>query len=103
MNGLVNQTQVPLRFLTYVGLFSFFLSAGVATFYFVLKLLYWDSFTFGVAPVILGVFFFGSVNLIGLGVLAEYVGVIYNQQLTRDLVRESVRLNGEALKFRKKQ
>lgn len=102
MNGLINQTQVPLRFLTYVGLLSFFLSTGVAIYYFFQKLLFWDSFSFGVAPLILGVFFFGSVNLIGLGVLAEYIGVIYNQQLKRDLVREAARLNGEALEFRKK-
>lgn len=103
MTGLVNQSQVPLRFLTYIGVIIFMLSTIVAFYYFTLKLLYWDSFSFGIAPMILGVFFFGSVNLIGLGILAEYVGVIYSQQLKRELVRVSSQTNPSALNFPKKQ
>ena len=49
------------------------------------------------APAILGIFFFGSINLIGIGILAEYIGAIYTQILRRDLVRESTRLNEDAL------
>ena len=99
MTGLVNQMRVPLRLVTYLGVVIFMISFVVAFYYFFLKLLYWDSFSFGVAPAILGIFFFGSINLIGIGILAEYIGAIYTQILRRDLVRESTRLNEDALGF----
>ena len=51
------------------------------------------------APAILGIFFFGAINLIGIGILAEYIGAIYTQMLRRDLVREFTRLNEDALGF----
>ena len=99
MTGLVNQMRVPLRLVTYLGVVIFMISFAVAIYYFFLKMLYWDSFSFGVAPAILGIFFFGAINLIGIGILAEYIGAIYTQMLRRDLVREFTRLNEDALGF----
>jgi glycosyltransferase involved in cell wall biosynthesis len=59
----------------------------------VYKLVYWNSFSVGIAPVIIGLFFFSSVQLIFLGVIGEYIGAIYTQTLKRPLVIEKERIN----------
>ena len=65
--------------------------AGIA--YFIYKIVNWNSFTVGVAPVVIGLFFFASVQLIFLGVIGEYIGAIYTQTLNRPLVIEKERVN----------
>ena len=62
-------------------------------FYLVYKLVFWNSFTVGVAPVVLGLFFLGSVQLIALGIIGEYVGSIHTLVLNRPLVTEKERIN----------
>lgn len=57
------------------------------------KLVFWRSFTVGVAPVALGLFFLGSVQLIALGIIGEYVGSIHTFLLNRPLVVEKERIN----------
>ena len=62
-------------------------------FYLVYKLIFWRSFSVGIAPVVLGLFFLGSVQLIALGIIGEYVGSIHTLVLRRPLVTEKERIN----------
>jgi len=93
MLGLTNHSKVPLRLATMIGFFCAFVSFLVGLVYFVYKLLHWDSFSVGLAPVVVGLFFFGSVQLFFLGIIGEYVGSIHTQVLKRPLVVERERIN----------
>lgn len=72
-----------------LGLSSLIISAG----YFIYKLMYWESFSLGLAPLILGLFFFSSVQLFFLGIVSEYIGNIYTKVMNRPLVVEKERIN----------
>jgi polyisoprenyl-phosphate glycosyltransferase len=96
MLGITNLSKVPLRFATFVGFTCAALSILLGFFYFVYKLLYWNSFSVGVAPVVIGVFFFVSIQLVCLGILGEYIGAIYTQVQNRPLVIERERINFES-------
>ena len=65
--------------------------AGIA--YFAYKLLFWQQFTLGIAPIAIGMFFFGSLQLLFMGVIGEYIGNIHTQVHNRPLVVERERLN----------
>jgi len=93
MLGITNHSKVPLRLATFAGFFLASLSLLAALGYLVYKLLYWNSFQLGLAPLIIGMFFFGSVQLIFLGIVGEYVGAIHTQVMKRPLVVEKERLN----------
>jgi hypothetical protein len=58
------------------------------------KLLFWNSFTVGMAPLVIGIFF-GPVQLVFIGILGEYIGTIHTQVLYRPLVIERERINFE--------
>ncbi len=93
MLGITNHSKVPLRLATMVGFVASLLSLMVAFIYFVYKLLYWESFTLGSAPLIIGVFLFSAVQLMFIGIIGEYVGSIHTQVLKRPLVIEKERVN----------
>jgi len=93
MLGIINHSKVPLRLAIFAGAALAGLNLMVALGYFVYKLVYWNSFSVGIAPVIIGLFFFSSVQLIFLGVIGEYIGAIYTQTLKRPLVIEKERIN----------
>jgi len=93
MLGITNHSKVPLRLATMLGFAVSFLSLCVALGYFVMKLLYWNSFTLGLAPLEIGIFFFGSVQLFFIGILGEYIGAIYTQVQKRPHVIELERIN----------
>jgi len=93
MTGFVNYSRVPLRLATFTGFAVASVSLLVAAFYFVYKLLRWDLFTVGVAPLVFGLFFFSAVQLIFLGILGEYVGAILTQVKNRPHVIEKERIN----------
>jgi glycosyltransferase involved in cell wall biosynthesis len=93
MLGITNLSKVPLRLVIFGGFISALLSFAVGMFYLVYKLVFWSSFTVGVAPVVLGMFFLGSVQLIALGIIGEYVGAIHTTVLNRPLVTEKERIN----------
>ncbi len=95
MLGITNHSKVPLRLATMLGFAVSFLSLGVALAYLVFKLLYWDSFSLGLAPLEIGLFFFGSVQLFFIGILGEYIGAIHTQVQKRPLVVELERINFE--------
>ncbi len=93
MLGITNLSKVPLRVFTFGGFALSAFSLVTALFYLVYKLIFWNSFSVGIAPVVIGVFFFISIQLIGLGVLGEYVGSIHTMVQNRPLVIEKERIN----------
>ena len=93
MLGFVNHSKVPLRLATFIGLLVALVSIFVAIFYLVYKLIYWDIFQAGTVPMVIGIFFFASVQLIFIGIIGEYIGAIYTQVKQRPLVIEKERIN----------
>lgn len=93
MLGITNHSKVPLRLATMTGFMMAFLSFLVALGYFVYKLIYWDRFSVGTAPVAIGLFFFASVQLFFIGIIGEYIGSIHTQVMKRPLVVEKERIN----------
>jgi glycosyltransferase involved in cell wall biosynthesis len=93
IQGIMNHSKIPLRFATMLGLASAALSLAAAGGYLVMKLVFWSDLPIGIAPIIIGMFFLASVQLLFLGVLGEYVGSIYTQVRNRPLVVERERIN----------
>jgi glycosyltransferase involved in cell wall biosynthesis len=93
MLGITNHSKVPLRLMTMSGFLLSFLSLLVALGFFIAKLLYWDSFQLGSAPMLIGIFFFGAIQTFSIGVLGEYVGSIHTQVRKMPLVVEIERVN----------
>jgi glycosyltransferase involved in cell wall biosynthesis len=93
MLGITSYTKVPLRLATIVGFTSALISFLIGLFYLVYKLLFWSSFSVGTAPVTIGLFFFSSIQLIFLGVIGEYISMIYIHVLSRPHVYEKERIN----------
>lgn len=91
--GITNHSKVPLRLLTMCGFALAALSALVALGYFLAKLFFWNSFQLGVAPVLIGIFFFGSIQMLSVGILGEYIGSIYTKVRKLPLVIEAERIN----------
>jgi glycosyltransferase involved in cell wall biosynthesis len=93
MMGVTSHSRVPLRLATMAGFLLGCCSLLVALIYLVAKLLFWKNFAMGQAPVLIGVFFFGSVQLFFVGILGEYIGAIHSQVHPRPWVIERERLN----------
>ncbi len=91
--GITNHSKIPLRLMAMGGFFLAFLSLLVALFFFIAKLVNWDSFQLGTAPIIIGLFFFGAIQLFFIGVLGEYIGSIHTQVRKMPLVIEVERVN----------
>lgn len=91
--GLTSYSKVPLRIMTLAGFALSGLSMLVALTYLVIKLVRWDTFELGLAPLLIGTFFFASIQLLFIGLLGEYVGAIYAQVKGRPLVIEKERVN----------
>jgi glycosyltransferase involved in cell wall biosynthesis len=95
MLAITNLSKLPLRFVTLSGFVCAALCIFVAFAYLVYKLLFWSRFSVGVAPLVIGIFFFSSVQLISVGVLGEYIGSIHTQVQKRPYVVERERVNFE--------
>lgn len=93
MTGFVNHTKMPLRLAAFTGFTFAFLSFLIALAYLVYKLIFWDSFVVGTAPLVIGLFFFASIQLIFIGVIGEYIGAIWTQVKNKPLVIEEERIN----------
>jgi glycosyltransferase involved in cell wall biosynthesis len=93
MLGIISHSQVPLRIATMTGFLISFLSIFVALGYFIFKLIFWNSFSLGLAPVVIGLFFFSSVQLFFVGILGEYLGSVHTYSKQRPLVIEKERIN----------
>ena len=95
MLGVTNLSKVPLRFVTFLGFAGAALSLLTGVGYLVYKLLFWANFTVGIAPLVIGLFFLGSVQLLAMGILGEYIGSIHTQVQKRPYVIEKERINFE--------
>lgn len=93
MLGFTNHTKVPLRLASMAGFFMSMLCLVISMGYLVYKLFNWYNFTLGTAPVVVGLFFIGSVQLFFIGVIGEYIGAIHTKVTKRPLVVERERLN----------
>lgn len=91
--GIVNHSKIPLRIATILGFCLACLSMLTATGYLIYKLLYWDSFSVGVAPVLIGFFLLSSVQLVFIGIVGEYIGSIWTQVRHHPYVTEKERIN----------
>jgi glycosyltransferase involved in cell wall biosynthesis len=93
MLGITKHSKVPLRLMTMLGFSLSCLSLLVAFGYLFAKLLFWDSFELGLAPVLVGMFFFGAMQMFFLGLLGEYIGSIHTHVRNLPLVVEAERIN----------
>ncbi|MBI4652213.1 glycosyltransferase family 2 protein [Candidatus Desantisbacteria bacterium] len=93
MLGITNHSKIPLRLATLIGFLLSFLNIVIAFFYFFYKLLFWYEFQVGIAPLVIGLFFFSSVQLFFIGIVGEYLGSIYTRIQRRPLVIEKERIN----------
>ncbi|QWD92056.1 glycosyltransferase [Polynucleobacter asymbioticus] len=93
MLGITKHSKVPLRIMTFFGFLIAFVSFIVAFIFFVAKILFWNSFSIGLAPLLIGLFFFGGVQMIFLGMLGEYIGSIQTHLRNMPHVTELERIN----------
>ena len=93
MLGITNFSKVPLRLAAMLGFVMAIMSLLVALVYLIYKLVFWYSLPVGTAPLVIGLFFFASVQLFFIGILGEYIGAIHTQVLRRPLVVEKERIN----------
>lgn len=95
MLGITKLSKVPLRLVTFSGFAGSLLSLTIGFAYFFYKMLFWNQFSLGVAPLVIGFFFFGSLQFLFMGIIGEYVGNIHTQVHNRPLVVERDRVNFE--------
>jgi glycosyltransferase involved in cell wall biosynthesis len=93
MLGVIKHSKLPLRLMIIIGFIFSFLACIVGIFFFIYKLLLWDSFQLGLAPIILGLFFGISFQILLLGIIGEYVGFTLTQVRKFPLVIEKERIN----------
>lgn len=93
MLGITNHSKVPLRLMAMGGFALSILSLLTAIGFLIAKLIFWNSFQLGVAPVLIGIFFFGAVQTFFIGLLGEYIGSIHTQVRNMPLVIEAERIN----------
>ncbi len=91
--GIVKHSKLPLRLMTFIGFFTSIVSIITATVFFFYKILFWDSFEVGVAPLVIGLFTIASVQIFLLGFIGEYVMTILTHTRKLPLVVEKERIN----------
>ena len=95
MLGITSHSRIPLRLATIIGFIMSFLSLMVAFGYLIAKLVFWQSFPLGTAPITVGLFLLASIQLFFIGIIGEYIGLIHLRILKRPLVVERERINFE--------
>jgi glycosyltransferase involved in cell wall biosynthesis len=93
MLSFTSYTKVGLRIATILGFIVAIVTLVIAFIYFILKLIRWDIFSAGIAPLIIGIFFLGSVQLFFIGFIGEYIMTINTRLMNRPLVLEEERIN----------
>ena len=93
MLGITKHSKVPLRLMAMLGFALAIVSLLAAFGYLLAKLLFWDKFQFGTAPILIGMFLFGAIQMLFLGMLGEYIASIQTQVRKLPLVVESERIN----------
>ena len=95
MLSFTSYTKAGLRFASLVGFFIAALDLLFAFIYFIAKMIWWEYFPMGTAPLLIGMFFIGAVQLVFIGLLGEYVMGINTRVIHRPLVVEEKRINFE--------
>ena len=93
MLSFTSYTKVGLRVATLVGFLFALITMLIAVVYFIAKIMWWDSFPMGTAPMLIGMFFLGSIQLFFIGLLGEYILNINARIMHRPLVVEEKRIN----------
>ncbi|TCS35120.1 glycosyltransferase involved in cell wall biosynthesis [Paucimonas lemoignei] len=93
MLGITNHSKVPMRIMAMCGFLLSILSLTTAFGFLIAKLVFWDQFQMGTAPMLIGLFFFGGVQISFIGLLGEYIGSIHTQVRNMPLVVELERIN----------
>lgn len=95
MLSITSYTKIGLRLCTFFGVACGVISAIIGFLYLVLKLAFWDNFAAGMAPVLIGIFFLGAIQLFFIGFIGEYILSINQRVMNRPLVIEEERINFE--------
>lgn len=95
VTGLTHVSRKPLRIATLMGFSLSAVSFAIAFLYLIMKLVRWDDFNMGTAPILIGMFLIASVQLAFIGVIGEYVGAILTKVTKRPMVIEEERINFE--------
>lgn len=90
---MTNASTFPIRFMIFAGFIISALSILVAICYFIYKITHWDSFSLGIAPLVIGLFLFSSFQIMFIGILGEYIISIYKRVDKKPLVIEKERIN----------
>jgi hypothetical protein len=93
MQSFTSYTKVGLRGATILGFIMAFVCLCISVVYLVLKLTHWDEFNAGTAPLLIGVFFIGAVQIFFIGMVGEYIMNMSSKVVKRPLVVESKRIN----------
>lgn len=93
MLGITNHSKVPLRLMAMGGFLLSVLSLFAAFGFLVAKLVFWDYFQMGISPILIGIFFFGAIQMFFIGLLGEYIASIHTQVRNMPLVIEAERVN----------
>jgi len=93
MLGITQHSKVPLRIITIFGFFISFLSFFIALYFLFVKLFFWNDFELGTSPILIGIFFFGSLQAFFIGIIGEYISSINTRVKNVPLVVESERIN----------
>lgn len=93
MLSFTSYTKSGLRISTFFGFTVSFISILISIIYFILKILFWDKFVIGTAPILIGVFFLGGLQLFFIGLLGEYIINMNLRIINRPLVIEEERIN----------
>tara|TARA_B110000495_G_C23000538_1_gene590403 strand:- start:594 stop:1520 length:927 start_codon:yes stop_codon:yes gene_type:complete len=93
MLGIIKHSRAPLRFVTFLGFVLSFFSLLTAFIYFIYKIIFWNSFEVGIAPLVIGIFGFASIQVLLLGIIGEYVGILLIHIRNLPLVIEKERIN----------
>ena len=97
MLSFTSYTKIGLRLATFLGMGCGVISAIIGLIYLIMKLILWDRFANGMAPVLIGMFFLGSVQLFFLGFIGEYILSINQRVMNRPLVIEEERINFDTI------
>jgi dolichol-phosphate mannosyltransferase len=93
MLGIISHSKMPIRLAALLGFALGVISLLVAIIFTILKLLFWNSFPIGIAPVVIGLFFLLGMQMLFIGILGEYIGAIHTYVQRRPVVVEKERIN----------
>lgn len=91
--GIISHSKLPIRVMTISGFIIAFFSFFIGLIYLIYKLLFWNTFPIGAAPIVIGLFFFIGFQLMFIGILGEYIGSIHTYLQKRPIVIEKERVN----------